>query len=270
MVLKMHIKDSLLFIFCSQKEQLSSLLGRPRPKLRVIPSDRRDSGVPIFKVAENTSSTTICLRSYTENVLFRGNKSEEMDMSTGKFKRSRKQSGSASLNLDPNDNMLPLYQNKRLSFVDPNAADAENSDAESHFPMQCSSSFSRYKHGSDYEAFGEENTNAAAWIRFQQKCYDEDDDLDTGIGELNSGVFGDGLNASTETDNDDLDQDDGKDLLCPCGSGKPTESEMFVSHVWDDERVKTGWTAEEAGVLTIGELYFMVIIYLIMNTVRYN
>jgi hypothetical protein len=240
---------------------LSSLLGRPRPKLRVIPIDRRDTGIPIFKVAENTSSATICLRSYTKNVLCR-EKNEELELTASKLKRKRKQSGGAIPILDPNDNMLPILSNKRLSLVDPNAADAENSDVESHFPVQCSSTRENalFYSESDNFNFGEENSNAVAWMRFERKWNDEDDDIDNVMGSSLPHQCIDAINIATETDNDEMDQDgdEVRDNLCPCGSGKPAESQTFVSHVWDDEKVKGGWTAEEAGILTVGELYLMV------------
>ncbi len=46
--------------------------------------------------------------------------------------------------------------------------------------------------------------------------------------------------------------------VCACPSKGQGVDDDFFSHVWDDESLKRGWTAAEAGIMTFGELYLMV------------
>lgn len=237
--------------------------------------DKRELSIPLYKVAENANSATICLRSYTQNVLVKERR-DDAEGSNVKIKRKRKQSAqNGTPNTDPNSNLLPSV--KRLDVAqDYCPADAENSDVESQFTGFCSDNTRKVVNDSHPDSdfrFPDEQSNEMAWMRFQQKWLDEEEQQDL-QDNMNSVLFlqtedhASNNNIATETDNDDLDLevDDGMEKLCSCGSGKVALSENFVSHVWNDEKAKRGWTAEESGVMTIGEIYLMV--YLIELTSR--
>lgn len=231
-----------------------------------MPADTHDFSIPLYRVAESANSATICLRAYKKNVLGRDDSAN--DCSTAKIKRKRKQSGGlgGSVNghcdLSLRDEAGLPEQKKAGSFDYP--MDAETSDAESQSALFPSEDCGKMQElpllvladqDQGNEAENEQLSKDEIFLRHLKNL----EEYGAGQQELSSveeqnGEFN---NFPTETDYEHEEAEDEVSEKLEVGANKPVD-EKFVSHIWDEEQVKKGWNAEEAGAMTVGEMYFMV------------
>lgn len=246
----------------------------------MIPADRRgELNIPLYRVAENTSSATICLRSYKKNVLV-CEPQDENELNNSKMKRKRKQSGGGGNLAISTATELPALpiSNKRLANFD-YPMDPETSDAESQsailFPSITSDLQSNFVDDQVFLLAEQSDENIASMkdeivarhlksIGDYTTVYQE-----SSVYPMDENLNGDLNQLATETeDNEDAEHelDEAPEKFHEAGS-KPVKTEKFVSQLWDEERVRRGWTAEETGVMTVGELYLMVRLCIILANI---
>ncbi|XP_021954461.1 protein cramped-like [Folsomia candida] len=255
------------------KEQFSSVFGKAPTRLRIIP-DRRDFNIPLYRVAENTNSATICLRSYKKNVLVC--ETQDENETSSKIKRKRKQSGGGvgasgggGNNIPSCSTDTPVVSAKCLVPFEYPMDPEETSDAESQsallFPLASEDLQSNFRDDQVYflaeqsdenalstkdEIFSRHFKNIEDYTNvFRDIGYPADENQNGEINHLQQ----------TETDNDDVEHelDEAPEEKFPEVEAKPVKTEKFISHLWDEDQVRRGWTAEETGTMTVGEVYLM-------------
>lgn len=276
-------------VFDLQKEEFSlSVFGKPRTRLRFFPVESRDLSVPVFKYSEVTSATKISLSSYVQNCLHQERK-QDSSLVSKKFKRKIKvESDTGNIALRDADYLA--------AEADVSDVDCGEGFGENQFRITLrrgtnagikASEFGNAEqdnsNGLPDNAFWsvhEENANAAVETDAGETdyCFDDivpsptecdtgdEDCLDHGSGENQDGFHEiDGKDEKNvlcpvckPCDTDENGPSDKSEKVCTCTIKRTVEPESIKCQSLDPETKARGWNADEAGALTLGELYLMV------------
>lgn len=250
----------------------------------------RDLSIPVFKFSEATSATKICLSSYVQNCLHQTHK-DESPLSSKKFKRKSKlefDSGNrgdldyfaAEADVSDADGCDPAPENPfritlrrdKFPLCGPNSSIGNSSSKiiDTGLDQDNSNGFQ-----DNMWSVHEENANAATETDFGETDYGcdenapsptecdyntcDDEDYNFQDGDVKDEKQGT-CAACKSPDVDECGTPEKSDKHCTCGSKK--ESVVTYPSL-DIETITRGWNVEEAGALTVGEVYLMVSSYVI-------
>ncbi|CAG7721136.1 unnamed protein product [Allacma fusca] len=225
------------------KEQMMETFGKRTRRLRLIPSFRKDSNVPIFKAYETTSSAKISLNAFSRNVLNKDTRDGCVKLIEN---RKRKKSGS-----------MGGVEVATDSVAEADWSDAEMTQETKEGPGD--TSYTCLATRMFRNAFGDDTLEVKGMPndevqRMLKSVYDlpqpEEDEFENG-------------DADNYLDSDEYQAPsrlipDGSGCSCNPSEEKSIEPEEVFSTSIDDDILKRGWTAEEAGSLTVGEVYMLV------------
>ncbi|CAL8081855.1 unnamed protein product [Orchesella dallaii] len=277
------------------KEEFSlTMFGKPRTRLRFIPMENRDLCVPVYKFSETTSATKISLSAFVQNCLYQEQKPDAMLVSKT-IKRKPKLSMDAdvaqcAVNMNMRDSDYFAAETD-ASDVDGCEGGPENQFRitlrrdKTDFFMYGAKSHELYtdhdnsEHPVNFWSVHEENANAATETDAAETDYGFDENIpsptecddNTGDEDCMEPIMLYGsrdpdcreekqctcvFRSTSETE--ELGGAEKQERQCTCGAEKSGEIEDIPCRFLDSETIAKGWTSEEAGTITLGEIYLMI------------